>query len=262
MIDAGTAWQARARRLHAARRRQDRHDQRLPRRVVRRLHAAPRRRRVDRLRPCRGRSSPTAMPASSRCRCGDASWPRPPAATSRIASGCRRPSSGHGLPPERQAADRRMPRLDRVRPRWPADRSVDGLHRVLRARYRAERLLPAAFAVYATRWRPLAVTAARPVAATSGNALPSSLIPVDHLHVPTPARVDTASAMAHRRPSLQRPPHPTRLRRPRRGNADSGDGCSGAEIIRSCRSARLPAIRDCSRCSRASSLATRCPLPS
>jgi penicillin-binding protein 1A len=33
--------------------------------------------------------------------------------------------------------------------------------------------------------------AARPVAATSGNALPSSLIPVDHLHEPTPARVDT-----------------------------------------------------------------------
>jgi penicillin-binding protein 1A len=34
-------------------------------------------------------------------------------------------------------------------------------------------------------------TAPRPVAATSGNALPPSLVPVDHLHEPTPPRVDT-----------------------------------------------------------------------
>ena len=38
VINAGTAWKARS-RLHAAGRRQDGHDQRLSRRLVRRLHA-------------------------------------------------------------------------------------------------------------------------------------------------------------------------------------------------------------------------------
>ena len=53
VINAGTAYRARQSRLRAAGGRQDRHDQRLRRRVVRRLHAAPRDRRVDRVRSAR-----------------------------------------------------------------------------------------------------------------------------------------------------------------------------------------------------------------
>ena len=50
VINAGTGARARSARLHAAGRRQDRHDQRLQRRLVRRLHAVAGRRRLGRLR--------------------------------------------------------------------------------------------------------------------------------------------------------------------------------------------------------------------
>ena len=50
VINAGTGDRRAAARLHAAGRRQDRHDQRLQRRLVRRLHAEARHRRVGRLR--------------------------------------------------------------------------------------------------------------------------------------------------------------------------------------------------------------------
>ena len=57
----------------AARRRQDRHDERLPRCVVHRLYAVARRPASGSATTSRKRSAVTATPRSSRCRCGRAS---------------------------------------------------------------------------------------------------------------------------------------------------------------------------------------------
>ena len=57
-------------RLHAAGGGEDRHDERLRRRLVHRLHDAPRHGRMGRLRPARRRSSGTATAAISQCRSG------------------------------------------------------------------------------------------------------------------------------------------------------------------------------------------------
>ena len=63
VINAGTGARARGARLHAAGGRQDRHDQRLQRRVVRRLHAEARDRRLGRLRSAAARFCPNGFAA-------------------------------------------------------------------------------------------------------------------------------------------------------------------------------------------------------
>ncbi len=77
VINAGTGAAAPQCRVPPACCREDRHDQRLPRRVVRRLHAASSRPASGSGTTSRARSSVAATRRCWRCRCGDASWRRP-----------------------------------------------------------------------------------------------------------------------------------------------------------------------------------------
>ena len=70
VINAGTGARARQPRLHAAGGRQDRHDQRLQRRLVRRLHAEARRPASGSASISRARFCRTDSPPTSPCRCG------------------------------------------------------------------------------------------------------------------------------------------------------------------------------------------------
>ena len=122
VISSGTAYRARQIGLHAAGGGQDGHDQRLQRRLVRRLHAAPRHRRVGRVRPaeddhlerlrrrCRGADLGVVHEAGDQGRQGR---------VAREALECR---DGQRLPHVRQAARRRAATRCRSSPRMARSR--------------------------------------------------------------------------------------------------------------------------------------------
>ena len=129
--------------IRPARGRQDRHDQRLQRRVVRWLHAPPGDRRVGRLRSaevdCVGRLCRRARGADLG-RVHEARHARRQARLVRAPGERRRAQC---LPDVGQASDRRLRPCRGRQPRRPGREALDGLHRVLRPRHAACRDLSA-----------------------------------------------------------------------------------------------------------------------
>ena len=92
--------------LHAAGRGQDRHDQRLQRRLVRRLHAAPRHRRVGRLRPAEDDHLERLRGRARGADLGRLHEARDEGRQAGVVRQARRTSSAQRLPDVRQAARR------------------------------------------------------------------------------------------------------------------------------------------------------------
>ena len=214
VINAGTGGARAQLGLHAAGGRQDRHDQRLQRRLVRRLHAEAGRPASGSASISRGRFCRTALPPKSPCRCGrtfmksrdrrrQARVVTPPAGvtTARV---CR--LSG-------KLATEGCQDVDVVNDDGERRAPLDGLHRIFRARHRADRVLRSASSATES-------SRASPALGRRNGAAPSPQL----RQWASKPRAPVYRASPRPQPALQRVERCRR--RPRRGSAGSGAASS------------------------------------